>query len=257
MSIGFAMPTAFDFTQALVKKLHNVPQWHYTIIKTFPLPHSLFIEGLFYQKPFLYISNGNVKQSSVIKYNVDTQTQTKKILLPPRIFAEGLTIIHKKLYQLGLNSKAIFIYNKNLSPIGTQALLENLWGLTHIGNQLIVSNGSNELLFFNSQHIRMNTLLFVHYQNQPFNHLNALGYDGQYLFANVYYRNIILVISPKNGKVIAWINITKLWQAQKIKGLVCVANGIAFDKNKNQYIFAGKNWKMAYIVKLVTSTRKH
>lgn len=72
--------------------------------------------------------------------------------------------------------------------------------------------------------------------------LNELEYIHGEIYANVWQTNLIAMISPKDGHVVGWIDLTGLLPASERANSDAVLNGIAFDAAHNRLFVTGKLW---------------
>jgi glutamine cyclotransferase len=79
--------------------------------------------------------------------------------------------------------------------------------------------------------------------------LNELEYIDGKLYANIWEKNIIVIIDPKTGAVTGRIDLTNLSAKKNLNG--DVLNGIAYDKATGRIFLTGKYWDKLFQVKLV------
>ena len=70
------------------------------IVKKIPHDSNAFTQGFIVDKGVFYESTGLYGSSSLRKYNAYSGKLIKKISLEDKFFAEGLTLLNNKLYQL-------------------------------------------------------------------------------------------------------------------------------------------------------------
>ncbi len=89
------------------------------------------------------------------------------------------------------------------------------WGLTHDPGGLILSDGTSTLRFLELTRFQERRKLKVMDGGVAIERLNELEYIRGEIWANVYETNFIVRISPKDGRVLGWINLTGLlgWTA--------------------------------------------
>ena len=80
--------------------------------------------------------------------------------------------------------------------------------------------------------------------------LNELEYVKGEIYANVWHSDRIARISPEDGRVAAWIDLTGLLpESQKVDG-ESVLNGIAYDAAKDRIFVTGKQWPTVFQIKV-------
>jgi glutamine cyclotransferase len=67
------------------------------------------------------------------------------------------------------------------------------------------------------------------------------------IWANVFETDFIVRISPKDGRVLGWIDLKGLLGAPNAKlAAEAVLNGIAYDSQKNRIFVTGKLWPRVF-----------
>lgn len=225
----------------------NIP---YKIIKTYQNPDPCFIQGLYYDGDYLYISCGLYGKSriSLNQLGVDSLIKNTNYLLGNNVFSEGITKIDDKLYSLTWKQQvgSVFLVTQdNLKLVQKFSYQGEGWGLTHnYKDQLIMSNGTDTLTYLDTQNFQTLKLLQVYDQNGPVINLNALAYYKGFIFANVWYRDKIIVISELDGQVKGEIDLKLICQLDT-EG---VLNGLTFIGDN--LLVTGKNWKTMYLISL-------
>jgi glutamine cyclotransferase len=179
-----------------------VTHYTYTIVNSYPHDTNAFTEGLFYSDGFLYESTGIYGDSSLRRVNLTTGIVQQQVVLPSKYFGEGITIVGNKIIQLTWQTQIGFIYDRP-----TFALLENFsytgegWGLTFDGKNLIMSNGTEFLRFFNPTTFQQTGQVAVHDGNHTVVNINELEYINGEIYANIWHTNTIAIINPQTGQV--------------------------------------------------------
>ena len=84
----------------------------------------------------------------------------------------------------------------------------------------------------------------------PVQFLNELEYVKGEIFANVWQTDRIVRISPKDGRVTGWIDLSGLLPPAERPG-DGVLNGIAFDPASDRLFVTGKLWPRVFEITLV------
>jgi glutamine cyclotransferase len=246
-------------TQTALKQFiaHSAaPLYSFTVIKAYPHDPEKFTEGLVLDNGFLYESAGLYQRSTLQKKAFNTLQLLQTITLPPQYFAEGITIIGNYLYQLTYKEHTGFVYDKNTLKLKKIFYyLTEGWGLTTDGKELIMSNGSAELLFINPTSFNVTHTLHITDQKQPIYSLNALQYIRGNIYANIWPTDIIAIISAKNGKVIGWINLESLNTPANCAVTACATNGIAYHEQDKTLLVTGKNWFHLYAISVLSGIK--
>lgn len=171
-------------------------------------PHS-FTEGLAYVGGVLFESVGMYKQSALLVLDPATGDTLERYDMEAKYFAEGLTYVDGKLIQLTYQRKTGFIYNaSNLKEAPRTFTFQSTtgegWGLTYNPDQheLIMSDGSQFLHFWDPDTLQSKRKVAVTRQDgQSANNINELEFWRGRVLANVWFRDILLVIHPETGIV--------------------------------------------------------
>ena len=224
--------------------------YSFRVVNTYPHDPNAFCQGLDFDGTTLFESTGQYGQSTVRRVNLETGKVEKQLHLDKRLFGEGLTLIHDKVVQLTWKQGLGYVYNaKTLKLQGTFKYNGEGWGLTHDGNHLIISDGTDKLRFFDPisfSHVRT---IRVKDGDRSVRQLNELEYVRGQIFANVWHSNRIAMIAPKTGKVVGWVDLSGL--LDKPIGREAVLNGIAYEENVDRLFVTGKNWPQLFEIQLL------
>jgi glutamine cyclotransferase len=200
----------------------------------------------------LYEGTGLYGSSSIRKVDLATGEVLQIKNLATDYFGEGITILNDKLIQLTWKEKQGFIYDKSsFNLTGTFNYSTEGWGLTHDGDRLIMSDGTEKIYFLDPVTFEILDQLRVMYNGVPVTWLNELEYINGELYANVWQTDLIVRICPVTGEVQGWINLTGLLSDEHRVGTENVLNGIAYDTLGDRLFVTGKNWPKVYEVKLI------
>ena len=78
------------------------------------------------------------------------------------------------------------------------------------------------------------------------NKLNELEYVNGEIWANIWYEDRIVRLSPENGEVLGWVDLSGLYPRSKRDSNEDVLNGIAYDAETRRLLVTGKNWPKLY-----------
>ena len=224
----------------------TVPIYTYKVINTYPHDNEAFTQGLVFEGGYLYEGTGRYGASTLRKVQLKTGKVVQIYKLPPQFFGEGITIYKNQIIQLTWQSQIGFVYDiKSFSLLRKFRYPTDGWGITHDGKQLIMSDGTATLYFLNPENFEKTGTLQVRDANGPVKNINELEYIQGEIYANVWKKNLIARISPKNGIVVGWIDLGGLckWNG--------VLNGIAYDREHGRLFVTGKRWPYIYEIKLI------
>ncbi|PWT94342.1 MAG: glutamine cyclotransferase [Blastocatellia bacterium] len=222
----------------------------YEVVKVYPHDPDAFTQGLEVHNGKMIESTGEVGRSSLRSVEVETGDVKKKVEVPPPYFAEGITELNGKIYQLTWQHQVGFIYDDNFQKTGQFNYEGEGWGLTNDGHSLILSDGSNRIKFLDPDSFRVTKTIAVLDGKTPVKELNELEYINGDIYANVWHADRIAVIEPASGHVKAWLDMTGLLQPGDVTDEEAVLNGIAYDQSSNRLFVTGKLWPKMFEIRV-------
>lgn len=222
-----------------------------SVVNTYPHDTSSFTEGLLVYKGSLYESTGEYGRSKLMKVDLKTGKPLMSIDLDKKFFGEGIVIINDTIYQLTYQEKIGFMYSlKDFKKLGefTFSSPEG-WGMTTNGKEIIASDGSSNLYFYQPGTFRLlRSLSITEAGGLSFN-INELEYIDGYIYANQWQAPYILKIDPVTGEIVGKADLTSIASAIKHNHpLADVLNGIAYDDSTKKIYITGKKWPELYEV---------
>ena len=189
-------------------------------------------------------------QSSIRKLDLATGQVLQNRLLEDRYFGEGLKLWQDKIIQLTWKEQIGFVYDlKSFQPVRSFSYSTEGWGLTHDGQRLILSDGTSTLHFLDLVTFQPIGQLQVVNGSLPVACLNELEYVKGEIYANIWQSNRIAQISPQNGLVIGWIDLTPVVNTlDRLE--IDVPNGIAYDPTHDRLFVTGKYWPSLFEIEL-------
>lgn len=218
-----------------------IPVMSYSIIAALPHDTSYYTEGLEFYDSTLLESTGNYGPSKLLQFDPKSGKVLKQVKLNDKYFGEGITVLHDTLYQLTYKEGVVFVYDaKTFKKIKELPFKGEGWGLTNDGNNIIGSNGSSSLYYYQPGTFNLIKVLNVTENGNPVINLNELEYVDGYIYANQYLLNNIVKIDPSNGNVIAKLDLTDFVNKMKTDPHADVLNGIAYNKKNKKFYVTGK-----------------
>lgn len=223
-----------------------------------------YTQGLVFLDGKLIESAGLYSKSKLLEVDLPSGKESVKHTLGPGYFAEGLAELGGLLYQLTWKERAIFIYDYRSRELIDSALFQSSngegWGLTSDGKQLILSDGSENIMFIDPG-IKsgpgpgvVSEMRRIHVRDDrgSVRSLNELEYARGMIFANIYFSDVIISIDPVSGCVKHRWNLSSLLQSNEYRGLANgeVLNGIAYDPQTKVFYVTGKHWPAIFKVNL-------
>ena len=240
-----------------VKPVASTGQINYTVVKRFPHDTNSFTEGLLIHNGQLFESTGHTdtyETSRSLFGIVDMQTgkiNIKAEIDSSKYFGEGIAIAGGKIYQLTETNKLGFLYDTgSYKKAGEVHYQTDGWGLTTDGHQLIMSDGSSNIIYRDPKSFAPIKTLNVTDNNGPVANVNELELINGFIYANEWLTDNILKIDTSSGKVVARIDLSPL----KKEALAAYAgsietNGIAYDAAADKIYVTGKLWPYLYEIK--------
>ncbi len=221
---------------------------NYSIVKQYPHDITSFTQGLVIYKGKLYEGTGNEGFSKLMEVDINTGKAIKSVSLDAKYFGEGIAVLNDTVYQLTWKNKVVFVYTlpdfKKVKefPIGTEG-----WGITTNGKDLIVSDGTSNLYFYEPSTFELLRTQSVRFNGELSFNLNELEYINGYVYANQWQAPYIYKIDPSNGSIVGQMNLQDIWNnVRKDAPNADVPNGIAYDADTKKTYITGKWWPSLY-----------
>jgi glutaminyl-peptide cyclotransferase len=228
----------------------------FQIIHSYPHDRGAFTQGLLYLDGHLYESTGLEGQSSLRMEDLETGRILQHIDLPAKDFGEGLAAFGSTLVQLTWQNHVIYVYDRfSFRQLRTVNYPGEGWGLTSDGKNLILSDGTATLRFLNPDTFQELRRITVKSHGDPVTRLNELEYIHGEIYANIWYSDRIVRISPRDGSVLGFIDLTGLLPAAERSSSGAVLNGIAYDAQHDRLFVTGKLWPKIFEIKVVPEKR--
>lgn len=222
-----------------------LPTIGHSFMNTYPHDTSSFTEGLLIYKGVLYESTGLNGRSRIMKIDLKTGKILDSMALDPKYFGEGIVILNDTIYQLTYQDKIGFMYSlKGFKKIGEfKFSAEEGWGMTTDGKQIIASDGTSFLYYYEPGSFRLLKKQTITEGGRPISNLNELEYIEGYVYANQWQYPYILKIDPNSGEVVARIDLTEKCNEIRAKDPHAeFLNGIAYDTAGKKMYVTGKLW---------------
>jgi glutaminyl-peptide cyclotransferase len=224
----------------------------YRITRTYPHDEHAFTQGLVYVDGHLYESTGLKGSSSLREEDLNTGRILQFHAVPDKYFAEGLTNWGATLVQLTWQAHTALVYDR-----ATFRLLRTFqydgegWGLAQDGKNLILSDGSATLRFFDPATFHEVRHIVVKDRGAPVTQLNELEVIHGQIYANIWHSDRIARIAPATGAVLGWIDLTGLFPDSQRTNPEAVLNGIAYDAAHDRILVTGKLWPKIFEIQVI------
>jgi glutamine cyclotransferase len=232
------------------------PVYGYKVVAKYPHSTTSYTEGFFYLNGLFYEGTGLNGHSELMAIDPATGHIQQHVVLPQQYFGEGIVDWGPNIYEWTWQSHIGFVYDRfSLRVIGQFHYTGDGWGMTHTATELITSDGTSTLRFRNPKNFAETRHIVVKDDGQIIDQLNELEFIKGEIYANVWHTDRIARISPKDGHVIAWIDLSGILPANQMVDAESVLNGIAYDAQKDRLFITGKQWPAIFEIKLVPPTK--
>lgn len=224
----------------------------FRVINAYPHDRRSYTQGLIYVDGAMYEGTGHKGLSALKEVDIETGKTIREQKMDSKIFGEGITVMGDKVYQLSWQAATGFVYRlEDFEPIGHFYYQGEGWGLTHNGEQLIMSNGSHRISFHDPETYEELRHIEVYDDQNSVGYLNELEYIDGKIYANVWQKDDIVIIDPASGKVEGRIRLKGLLTKPDRDGSTDVLNGIAYNPETGRLFVTGKFWSKLFEIEVV------
>lgn len=227
-------------------------EYGYKIVKVYPHSRNSYTQGLIYENGYFYESCGEYGESALKKTKLETGEIVMSSNMEQNYFGEGLAQYDGKLYQLTYREHTCFIYDKKTLEVKGKINYDFAegWGLEFNGKNFLLTDGGSKIYFLEPQYFTMVDKIEVCDNEDAIDSINELEIIKGQLYANVYTKNIVLIINMKNGKVEGKVDFTGILPASDYTNTTDVLNGIAWNPENGHLFITGKNWPKLFEVSI-------
>ncbi|WP_452220989.1 glutaminyl-peptide cyclotransferase [Lacinutrix salivirga] len=226
----------------------------FEVVNTYPHDITSYTQGLEFNNGILYESTGQYGESKLRKVDYKTGEVSKNIDLPKEYFGEGLTVLNNKLYLLTWQRGTGFIYNPETlekeSSFKYGASKEG-WGFCNDGTILYKSDGTEKIWKLNPDTLAEEGNIQVYTHKGKIGRLNELEWINGKIYANIYQKDGVVIINPKNGATEAVIDFSSLKKKVTQHDKLDVLNGIAYNPETETIFVTGKRWDKLFEVRII------
>jgi glutamine cyclotransferase len=228
-----------------------VPVRGYKVVATYPHSTSSYTEGFLYRDGLFYEGTGMKGRSAVLAIDPQTGKILQHVTLPEEFFGEGIVDWGPYIYEWTWTSQKCFVYDRFSLRLVKQLSYEGEgWGMTRDATEIITSDGTATLRFRNPATFQPTHAITVRDGDKFVDRLNELEYIKGQIYANVWHSDRIARISPRDGHVIDWIDLTGLLPDNQRMDNESVLNGIAYDAQHERLFVTGKQWPSIFEIKV-------
>jgi glutaminyl-peptide cyclotransferase len=236
----------------------QTPQYGYQVVRVYHHDRTAFTQGLEFRAGFLYEGTGLEGRATLRRVKLETGEVLQQVSLPPEYFGEGITVVNQQIIQLTWRSQIGFVYDQaSFRRLRSFNYAGEGWGLANDGSQIYMSDGSAQIRCWDAASLQEKRRYTVRESGRPVSLLNELECVRGEIYANVWQSDRIARISPADGRVLGWIDLSGLLGAADRTEQVDVLNGIAYDALGDRLFVTGKLWPKLFEIKVVPKTAPH
>jgi glutamine cyclotransferase len=227
-----------------------VPEiYGYKVTHTYPHDKEAFTQGLFYYDGVFYEGTGQEGSSNLREVEITTGKVLRQHNLDPSLFGEGITLYKDRIYQVTWENKVGFVYDRATFKLINKIYYPTQgWGLTTVGDKIVLSDGTNVLYFYEPETFTVVSRLEVYDNKTMIDSLNELEYINGEIWANIWMTDRIARIDPVSGKVKGYVDMKGLLNDSE-KTPEGVLNGIAWDGGQRIFV-TGKKWPKLFEIRV-------
>ena len=224
----------------------------YRVVAEYPHSTANYTEGFLFLNGMFYEGTGLEGRSALLVNNPQTGQPVQRRALDAQYFGEGIVDWGSYLYEWTWQSHVCFVLDQfSLRVVKQFSYTGEGWGMTRDPKQIITSDGTSTLRFRDPKTFAEVRHITVTDAGKPVEQLNELEYIKGEIYANVWHSDRIARISPKDGRVLRWIDLAGLLPASQRADPEAVLNGIAYDAAHDRLFVTGKLWPAVFEIKPV------
>jgi glutaminyl-peptide cyclotransferase len=230
----------------------QTPEYGYQVVHVYPHDRKAFTQGLEFRAGFLYEGTGLNGQSTLRKVKLETGEVMQQVSVDAQYFGEGITVFNQQILELTWRSAIGFVYEQNsMRRLRSFNYSGEGWGLANDGSEIYMSDGTPQIRVWDPVTLQEKRRVTVRNGGKPVTYLNELECVRGEIYANVWQTDRVARISPKDGRVLGWVNLSGLLSAADRTDNTDVLNGIAYDILGDRLFVTGKFWPKLFEIKLV------
>jgi glutamine cyclotransferase len=207
----------------------------------------------------LWESTGRYRKSSLRRYQIGAREPAATAMLSPRLFGEGICRAGDHIWQLTWRERIALRWDP-----GTLELLETRpydragWGVCTVGDHVLTSDGSSELVRRDARTLQPLEVIRVHCAGKRVVGINDLAWSCGRVWANLFGHPYLAGIDPEAGEVTDVVDARAARERHR-GNVSAVMNGIAplpaKPNGQAEFLLTGKCWSRIYHVRLVPPSR--
>lgn len=227
--------------------------WTIEVVDVLPHDADSYTQGLELAGDVLVESRGRYGNSEIRLVDPTTGDIRVSAALGDKEFGEGATVVGSTIIQLTWQEEIAYVWSlDDLTLLDQFSYIGEGWGLCAQSDRLVMSNGSSTLTFRDPTDFHPIDTIDVTLNGAPVPLLNELECVDGFVFANLFRSDLIVVINPDTGKVVASVDASPLNAViHRPSDNGAVLNGVA-RWTDDSLILGGKWWPEMAVVRLIT-----
>jgi len=216
-----------------------------------------FTQGLVVRGTTVWESSGLYGQSCLRRYELGAREPERSGPLAADLFGEGICHVGDHLWQLTWRERVALRWHPDtLDLLETARYNREGWGICRVGERLVTSDGSSELVWRDQQTLEPLGIIKVRIAGHRLDGLNDLDWSAGRIWANIWPKPYLAGIDPASGEV------TDVVDARAVRERLpadpdAVMNGVAALHAADEFLLTGKGWRFLHHVRLTESPRRY
>lgn len=249
---AFARQASLSVLFSLTACAQGAPVAGYKVVAKYPHATSSYTEGFLYLNGMFYEGTGLQGHSQILAVDPETGKPSQSVDIPAPLFGEGIVNWGPNLLEWTWQSHTGFVIDRfSLRTLHEFHYTGEGWGMTRTKTELITSDGTATLRFRNPESFAETRHIVVKEGGKSIDQLNELEFVKGEIYANVWHSDRIARISPRDGHVIGWVDLTGILPDTERVSSESVLNGIAYDAVHDRLFVTGKQWPWVFEIKVL------
>lgn len=218
-----------------------------TVLAEIPHDPAAYTEGLEFDGGVLYEATGENGESEMRQVDPATGRVLRSTPLPNNYFGEGFVVLGDRILQLTYDGRVIIEWDKATLTVRREIPFPNAWGICRDGDRFVVSNGTNQLSFYDMNLTKVGAVS-VTQNGEPAYGIDELEcVDGQ-VWGALWPTTEIARIDPASGVVNLVADTSELWHWGERSNRQ-VFSSLAWAGG-NEFLLVGKEWPAMFRVRI-------
>ena len=198
----------------------------------------------------MYESTGQYGISALCRYPLGTRQVEQRADVAAEYFAEGICRVGDVIWQLTWRERTALKWDA-----ATLELIERVpynregWGICAVGDYVVTSDGSSELVRRDPQTLSPQAVIHVRCGGHRVQGLNDLAWSAGTVWANVAGTYYLAGIDPDSGEVTDIID-ARSARERHVGDPQAIMNGVAALPAEGEFLLTGKGWRSIRHVRL-------